>query len=293
MFFFFQAEDGIRDGHVTGVQTCALPICAVDDRAEHLTGEPALADLEAVGDHVIDPGARGQRVDHLVEAARDQGGDPPGRTGPRHQLERPVRGHQGLAHLLEHGFLETFEQRDPGPQRLREVELAAHRGSGDLLDPVAHAGMLGDQFDDLLGEERGIDIGDEQSARPLGDRSVHGSMTVPFPITVIPDSVTTQPRARSAFSSRPIWVRGGITTFLSMMARWIWQWRPTETSSMITESETDDQEFSRTPGDSTELDTWEPETTTPGEMIESTAEPTRVPGPAWTNFAGGTLRCPV
>src|SRR5690606_39983668 len=25
--FFFQAEDGIRDFHVTGVQTCALPIC--------------------------------------------------------------------------------------------------------------------------------------------------------------------------------------------------------------------------------------------------------------------------
>src|SRR2546429_1509157 len=27
-FFFFQAEDGIRDVAVTGVQTCALPICA-------------------------------------------------------------------------------------------------------------------------------------------------------------------------------------------------------------------------------------------------------------------------
>src|SRR5207244_9392159 len=27
-FFFFQAEDGIRDDLVTGVQTCALPICA-------------------------------------------------------------------------------------------------------------------------------------------------------------------------------------------------------------------------------------------------------------------------
>src|SRR5690606_40511681 len=26
--FFFQAEDGIRDFHVTGVQTCALPIWA-------------------------------------------------------------------------------------------------------------------------------------------------------------------------------------------------------------------------------------------------------------------------
>src|SRR5690349_23967672 len=28
MNFFFQAEDGIRDLYVTGVQTCALPICA-------------------------------------------------------------------------------------------------------------------------------------------------------------------------------------------------------------------------------------------------------------------------
>src|SRR5207302_6856737 len=31
-FFFFQAEDGIRDFHVTGVQTCALPISLVVDR---------------------------------------------------------------------------------------------------------------------------------------------------------------------------------------------------------------------------------------------------------------------
>src|SRR5207248_7731035 len=28
-FFFFQAEDGIRDRTVTGVQTCALPIFAI------------------------------------------------------------------------------------------------------------------------------------------------------------------------------------------------------------------------------------------------------------------------
>src|SRR5256886_9285353 len=30
-FFFFQAEDGIRDLTVTGVQTCALPISIVTD----------------------------------------------------------------------------------------------------------------------------------------------------------------------------------------------------------------------------------------------------------------------
>src|SRR3712207_7197822 len=29
VLFFFQAEDGIRDIGVTGVQTCALPICRV------------------------------------------------------------------------------------------------------------------------------------------------------------------------------------------------------------------------------------------------------------------------
>src|SRR5207247_6236040 len=35
-FFFFQAEDGIRDPLVTGVQTCALPISQPRDRrAEH------------------------------------------------------------------------------------------------------------------------------------------------------------------------------------------------------------------------------------------------------------------
>src|SRR5215216_4416129 len=39
VFFFFQAEDGIRDDLVTGVQTCALPISI------GAAGLPALLDL--------------------------------------------------------------------------------------------------------------------------------------------------------------------------------------------------------------------------------------------------------
>src|SRR5690348_18379777 len=35
LFFFFQAEDGIRDGRVTGVQTCALPIWFRREKARH------------------------------------------------------------------------------------------------------------------------------------------------------------------------------------------------------------------------------------------------------------------
>src|SRR5205823_2344623 len=34
VFFFFQAEDGIRDKLVTGVQTCALPICGHSSEEE-------------------------------------------------------------------------------------------------------------------------------------------------------------------------------------------------------------------------------------------------------------------
>src|SRR5260370_39223919 len=40
-FFFFQAEDGIRDSSVTGVQTCALPI------SEEKIGKPVGSDLRA------------------------------------------------------------------------------------------------------------------------------------------------------------------------------------------------------------------------------------------------------
>src|SRR5438874_8626097 len=35
VFFFFQAEDGIRDLYVTGVQTCALPIYCACARKGH------------------------------------------------------------------------------------------------------------------------------------------------------------------------------------------------------------------------------------------------------------------
>src|SRR6267143_3262009 len=40
-FFFFQAEDGIRDGTVTGVQTCALPISARDLSPVRAADDPA------------------------------------------------------------------------------------------------------------------------------------------------------------------------------------------------------------------------------------------------------------
>src|SRR2546426_1017298 len=56
-FFFFQAEDGIRDYKVTGVQTCALPICTYEEviagvdwvTANHQS--PAVANMSLGGGH--------------------------------------------------------------------------------------------------------------------------------------------------------------------------------------------------------------------------------------------------
>src|SRR5256885_6595697 len=53
MFFFFQAEDGIRDYKVTGVQTCALPIYELREGEVGLFGE------------------RNRRVERLFGVARE------------------------------------------------------------------------------------------------------------------------------------------------------------------------------------------------------------------------------
>src|SRR5439155_6562460 len=55
-FFFFQAEDGIRDGHVTGVQTCALPILILLSHASNSGFADALPAV-AVGSAVAVNGA--------------------------------------------------------------------------------------------------------------------------------------------------------------------------------------------------------------------------------------------
>src|SRR6266702_5020412 len=47
LLFCFQAEDGIRDGHVTGVQTCALPIYRGRDRGERRVADAGDGGLSA------------------------------------------------------------------------------------------------------------------------------------------------------------------------------------------------------------------------------------------------------
>src|SRR2546426_12007828 len=62
-FFFFQAEDGIRDYKVTGVQTCALPIYVALLRADLVT----MAPVDVVA-------AVGAALETLVEKIESFGG---------------------------------------------------------------------------------------------------------------------------------------------------------------------------------------------------------------------------
>src|SRR5438874_6420640 len=77
LFFFFQAEDGIRDLYVTGVQTCALPISL-----ERAGADPSLVTLQ----RVAEPAAAAPAVGAHVQVVTDS--NDPDRRG---RAQRSVR----------------------------------------------------------------------------------------------------------------------------------------------------------------------------------------------------------
>src|SRR3712207_6660231 len=110
--FFFQAEDGIRDIGVTGVQTCALPILAVD---EHVAQREVLRHAH---ERVVD-----RRVAMGVVVAHDLADDLGAlRVGPR-------RAEAQLVHAVQDAAVDGLEavahvgQRAPDDDRHRVVEI--------------------------------------------------------------------------------------------------------------------------------------------------------------------------
>src|SRR5439155_12896113 len=92
-FFFFQAEDGIRDGHVTGVQTCALPISEhVERGAPHV--QPDLQRVVGVVEVHLVAEAGGDRGQAREQDAEDdqEGHQQIGRASCRERVERSVGG---------------------------------------------------------------------------------------------------------------------------------------------------------------------------------------------------------
>src|SRR6266498_5484702 len=115
-FFFFQAEDGIRDADVTGVQTCALPIyrplgCRVtvtsgaDGAAGDLPGNPAPLLLELLA---------GGGMRHPLDRVITMGDDRPLGADAKINPAVPVR-LAGGAGWLGDQRLDRHDQPPPRP----------------------------------------------------------------------------------------------------------------------------------------------------------------------------------
>src|SRR6266478_7859439 len=94
-FFFFQAEDGIRDLTVTGVQTCALPISSHRERVRSRDEPLARA---VVAEQACDRESEGRRRgadrrerDPALLRPRALGDAAAGALGPRGALRRARR----------------------------------------------------------------------------------------------------------------------------------------------------------------------------------------------------------
>src|SRR4051794_21231352 len=163
VFFFFQAEDGIRDGRVTGVQTCALPIWhrgAPTRRHEGIEQVAHAADALHVGEWERLSAAEIQALlEQLIDTAVDADDDvapvhrSPALRGRALALGKPtvdavaggVRAHGSLTgvdrpvrHVAELRELPTeqFAVEVNEPLRLGRVYLEVH-------DEVRHGASLG------------------------------------------------------------------------------------------------------------------------------------------------------
>src|SRR6266704_5060487 len=104
IFFFFQAEDGIRDRNVTGVQTCALPISA---QQEGIRTQAVAAELAGAGTRVTCRSHQATRPG-IVETVR---------IGEEaHRSPEPVLdGFLGPADLEFHLWLGQISEEGMGP----------------------------------------------------------------------------------------------------------------------------------------------------------------------------------
>src|SRR5216683_5953632 len=200
VFFFFQAEDGIRDLIVTGVQTCALPISPlareeVADRAAQavvrdIVGAMRERGIEAAQPLVFTAGAGLEARDSIGDAMLDRGvvadvevqilqvfktspvtpvehARPLQVEGPGDQLAPTIRANQADVALeaLAHLGKELARQITAAPVEFLdrgEVEIE-HRAEDRVGDVVARVHLDGH----ALGDERGALVADRVAAFAL------------------------------------------------------------------------------------------------------------------------------
>ena len=128
------------------------------DICRQLAGEFAVHDLQAVGQAKVDTRGGYDLVGNLVETAAHHADLPALAVRRAHELQRAGGKRHALKGALEHALVQAGEQPHTLLERLLKVQLAAHGALGDLRHLLAHAGFLAQQVDNLLVDEGGVDI---------------------------------------------------------------------------------------------------------------------------------------
>src|SRR3989441_6165944 len=138
-FFFFQAEDGIRDKLVTGVQTCALPISRPGERGPRTVegGCGPRGARRAAGEGGEARPRQGARAD----------GDPPRGPGPRRRARLVPNAREARRAPRASGAVDGDERRVRGGDRgggddgaRRDGDLRTARGRAPVVRAAGRRG---------------------------------------------------------------------------------------------------------------------------------------------------------
>src|SRR3989449_6047047 len=152
LFFFFQAEDGIRDVAVTGVQTCALPISGPGTRSSR-------RDCASRAPGGRSPAPVGRRCSSSAWR-------PSGTTGARPE---PARSRSPARRLPPAAELDVYGRARELPRLAKPVQEVTCVRLGNLVGPVGHDGEAGRRSADLGGGQEGQRLADgprRGAARP-------------------------------------------------------------------------------------------------------------------------------
>ena len=162
--------DGVFQGDALGGSPLAEVLLlrrTVDHRAQHFARQRAVDNFQLIGDPVIHPEVLRDGPQDLVETARNHCHGVTCRFERRHEFRCALTEFHLGPYGIDDVGRQSGEDRHPGMQALGEVELAAHGRFGDRSDLLLLPGVGSQQLDDLLLDQRGINIHDQELAGRL------------------------------------------------------------------------------------------------------------------------------
>src|SRR2546429_5362918 len=155
-FFFFEEEDGIRDVAVTGVQTCALPILALEaalvKRAEHRASFAALFDVYFASRRTAAPQSGGASPS-LADLTGETAGEAASQELLQALLDALRRNDEGALRAIAALAVQQFggiNETRVGSQHYHLYRVLRHLDLSNLLQRVIEAAGAGGNDATLL-----------------------------------------------------------------------------------------------------------------------------------------------